>query len=249
MLLKGKVALVTGASRGIGRACALKLAEEGAVVGINYVGKENEEDAKEIEKEINYDKGKAVCFDADVSSFSSVNAMFEEVEEKLGAVNILVNNAGITSDSLLMRMKEEQWDKVIAVNLKGVFNCSKVCIKGMIKNKGGKIINIASVVGITGNAGQANYAASKAGIIGFSKSLAKEVANRNIQINCVAPGYIQTGMTDELDNKVKDKVLEAIPLGRLGLPEDVANAVVFLASSNSDYITGHVVSVDGGMVI
>lgn len=249
MLLNGKVALVTGASRGIGRACALKLAENGAAVALNYVGKENEREAREVEEEISSNGGKAACFDADVSSFSDVNNMVEDVEQKLGTVDILVNNAGITSDSLLMRMKEEQWDKVISVNLKGVFNCSKACIRGMMKNKSGKIINIASVVGITGNTGQANYAASKAGVIGLSKSLAREVANRDIQVNCVAPGYIETGMTDTLDDKIKNKVLEIIPQGKLGLPEDVANVVLFLASANSDYITGQVISVDGGMAI
>lgn len=247
MSLNGKVALVTGASRGIGRACALKLAGAGAAVAINYTS--SEKSALEVKNEIIANGGKALCFKANVSKLDEVENMYQKIEEQLGPVEILVNNAGVTSDTLLMRMKEEQWDKVMEINLKGVFNCSKVAIKKMLKLKKGRIINITSVVGITGNAGQTNYAASKAGIIGFSKSLAKEVANRNILVNCVAPGYIQTDMTEGLSEKVKENLLSSIPVGRLGSPEDVANVVQFLTSPSSDYITGQVITVDGGMTI
>ncbi len=245
MCLKEKVVLVTGASRGIGKACALKLAEEGAAVAINYSSNENS--AQEVKEYIVNNGGKACIFKADVSLLNDVNKMFDCIEDQLGPVDILVNNAGITKDSLLIRMKEDQWDDVIATNLKGVFNCCKTAVKKMVKIKHGKIINITSIVGINGNPGQTNYSASKAGIIGFSKSLAKEVANRNILINCVAPGFINTEMTKVLKEKVKEDILNSIPLGRLGCPEDVANTVCFLASNYSSYITGQVINIDGGM--
>jgi 3-oxoacyl-[acyl-carrier protein] reductase len=245
MNLNGKIVLVTGASRGIGRACALKLAEKGAVVVINYFS--NKKNACEVKDTIVSNGGKAIIIKADVSSLDDVKNMFESIEDQFGSVEILVNNAGITKDSLLVRMKEEQWDDVIATNLKSVFNCCRTAVKKMIKLKRGRIINITSIVGINGNSGQTNYAASKAGIIGFSKSLAKEIANRNILVNCIAPGFINTEMTEVLNEKVKENILSTIPLGVLGNPDDIADAVCFLASSYSSYITGQVINVDGGM--
>ena len=247
MLLGGKVALVTGASRGIGRAIALRLAQEGAAVALNYAG--NVKAAEEVKQEIENAGGKAILVQADVADAEAVEAMISQVTEAFGSIDILVNNAGITRDGLLMRMKEADWDAVINTNLKGIFHCTKLVSKLMMKKRSGRIVNMASVVGVTGNAGQANYAAAKAGVIGFSKSIAKELASRGITVNMVAPGYIETDMTAVLPDKVREAMTANVPLGRGGKPEDVANAVLFLVSDEASYITGQVLHVDGGMVM
>ena len=247
MLLEGKVALVTGGSRGIGRAIALKLAGEGAAVAINYAG--NAKAAEEVKASIEAAGGKAMVVQADVSSAEAVDAMVEAVVNELGGIDILVNNAGITRDGLLMRMKEADWDAVINTNLKGVFYCTKAVSKLMMKKRSGRIVNMASVVGLTGNAGQANYAAAKSGVIGFSKSMAKELASRGITVNMVAPGYIETDMTAVLSDKVREAMISTVPLARAGQAEDIAGAVLFLVSDMASYITGQVINVDGGMVM
>lgn len=247
MLLDGKTALVTGASRGIGRAIALRLAAEGARVAINYAG--NVKAAEEVKAAIEAAGGTAILCRADVADSAAVEAMVADVAKEFGAIDILVNNAGITRDTLLMRMKDEDFAKVLDTNLKGVFYCTKAVSKLMMKKRAGRIVNMASVVGLVGNAGQTNYAAAKAGVIGFSKSAAKELASRGITVNAVAPGFIGTDMTADLPESVKEKALSDIPLGRAGKPEDVANAVLFLASDQASYITGQVVHVDGGMVM
>ena len=247
MLLDGKTALVTGASRGIGRAIALRLAAEGARVAINYAG--NVKAAEEVKASIEAAGGTAILCRADVADSAAVEAMVADVAKEFGAIDILVNNAGITRDTLLMRMKDEDFAKVLDTNLKGVFYCTKAVSKLMMKKRSGRIVNMASVVGLVGNAGQTNYAAAKAGVIGFSKSAAKELASRGITVNAVAPGFIGTDMTADLPESVKEKALSDIPLGRAGQPEDVANAVLFLASDQASYITGQVVHVDGGMVM
>ena len=247
MLLDGKTALLTGASRGIGRAIALRLAAEGARVAINYAG--NVKAAEEVKAAIEAAGGTAILCRADVADSAAVEAMVADVAKEFGAIDILVNNAGITRDTLLMRMKDEDFAKVLDTNLKGVFYCTKAVAKLMMKKRAGRIVNMASVVGLVGNAGQTNYAAAKAGVIGFSKSAAKELASRGITVNAVAPGFIGTDMTADLPESVKEKALSDIPLGRAGQPEDVANAVLFLASDQASYITGQVVNVDGGMVM
>jgi 3-oxoacyl-[acyl-carrier protein] reductase len=247
MKLKDKIALITGASTGIGREIAIKYAKEGAKVIINYTG--NSEAAEEVVNEIIGFGGEAEAFKCDVSKFDEVQNMIERVIEKYSRLDILVNNAGITRDNLIMRMDVEDFDKVIDVNLKGTFNTIKCISRYMIKQKSGKIINIASVVGITGNAGQANYAASKAGVIALTKSAAKEFATRNINVNAIAPGYIQTKMTEVLSEKVKEEIISRIPMKKVGNPEDIAKVALFLASEDSDYITGQVINVDGGMVM
>ncbi|MBN2260966.1 MAG: 3-oxoacyl-[acyl-carrier-protein] reductase [Clostridiales bacterium] len=246
-MLKDQVAVVTGGSRGIGKAIALMLAKEGAHVVINYTS--SDEKAKEVKSEIEIMGGKAMIYKADVSNEKSVEEFAKAVYKEFGRIDILVNNAGITKDGLVMRMKEDDFMKVIEINLKGTFLCSKHFGKLMMKARYGKIINISSVVGVMGNAGQANYAASKAGVIGLTKSLAKEFASRNINVNAVAPGFIETEMTKELTEEVKESYAKAIPLGVYGQPEDVANLVVFLSSSVSNYITGQVINLDGGMVM
>lgn len=245
--LKGKNAIVTGASRGIGRAIALKLAELGCNLVLNYRSDINS--VQEVAKEIEALGVKAVVVQGDVSSFEEAKKIVDTAKESLGSVDILVNNAGITKDTLIMRMKEEDFDKVIEVNLKGAFNCIRHAVPIMIKQKSGRIVNISSVVGLSGNAGQVNYAAAKAGIIGITKSVAKEIASRGITVNSVAPGFIETDMTDVLGDKVKENIKSSIPLNRLGQPKDIANTVAFLASDMSAYITGQVISVDGGMHI
>jgi len=247
MLLEGKVALVTGASRGIGRAIALKLAAEGAKVAVNYAG--NVEGANEVKKAIEDAGGEAVVIGADVSKSDDAEKMVNEVAEKFGGIDILVNNAGITRDGLLARMKNEDFDAVIDTNLKGVFYTARAAAKIMMKARKGRIINMASVVGIIGNAGQANYSAAKAGVIGFTKTVAKELAGRGITVNAIAPGFIETDMTAVVPEKAKDAMLQSIPVKRAGKPEDVANAVLFLASDMASYITGQVLNVDGGMVM
>ena len=247
MLLDGKTALVTGASRGIGRAIALCLAAEGARVAINYAG--NVKAAEEVKASVEAAGGTAILCQADIADSAAVEAMIADVVKEFGTIDILVNNAGITRDTLLMRMKDEDFAKVLDTNLKGVFYCTKAVSKLMMKKRLGRIINMASVVGLVGNAGQTNYAAAKAGVIGFSKSAAKELASRGITVNVVAPGFIDTDMTAGLPESVKEKMLTDIPLGRMGEPEDVANAVLFLVSDQASYITGQVVNVDGGMVM
>lgn len=247
MKLEGKKALVTGASRGIGRAIALALAAEGADVAVNYAG--SEAAAKEVAAEIEAMGRKAIVIQADIASNEMSTAMIDKVVEEFGRIDILVNNAGITRDGLLMRMKEEDWDAVLNTNLKGVFNCTKAAVKYMMKQKAGKIVSISSVVGLMGNAGQANYAAAKAGVIGFTKAVAKEVAARGITVNAVAPGFIKTDMTSVLSEKVVENLIAGIPLNRLGESEDIAKAVVFLVSDDANYITGQTLHVDGGMVM
>jgi 3-oxoacyl-[acyl-carrier protein] reductase len=247
MLLDGKCALVTGASRGIGRAIAVKLASEGAKVALNYAG--NAAAADEVKKEIEAAGGQAITVQADVSDPASVEAMIQTVVDAFGQIDILVNNAGITRDGLLLRMKDEDFDAVINTNLKGIFYTTKLVSKLMMKKRFGRIVNMASVVGLTGNAGQTNYAAAKAGVIGFSKSAAKELAARGITVNMVAPGFIETDMTAVIPEKAKEAMMGGIPLGRAGKPEDVANAVLFLVSDQAAYITGQVLKVDGGMVM
>jgi 3-oxoacyl-[acyl-carrier protein] reductase len=245
MNLSGKVALITGASRGIGRACAIKMAELGADVAVNYSS--NRALAEEVVKQILNMGRKAVAIQADVSKQKEAENMVKRTIEALGSLDILVNNAGVTRDALLIRMKEEEWSRVLDTNLNSVFYTTKAASKYMMKKRQGRIINISSVVGVAGNAGQANYAASKAGIIGFSKSIAKELAQRNVLVNVIAPGFIETDMTDVLNEQQRDAILSAIPLRRYGKPMDVAKAAAFLASDESSYLTGQVIYVDGGM--
>lgn len=240
MKLKDKVALVTGSAQGIGKAVAAALAKEGAGVVISDV---NLELAEKTASEI----GAVMAIKLNVADLADVEAGVKAIVEKTGKIDILVNNAGITKDGLLVRMKKEDWDAVINVNLTGVFNCTKVISSLMMKQRSGKIVNIASIVGQMGNFGQANYAASKGGVIAFTKTVARELAARGVTANAIAPGFIQTAMTDKLTDEVKQKMMEQIPLGKLGMPEDIANAVVFLASSDADYITGQILAVNGGM--
>ena len=246
-MLNGKTAVVTGAGRGIGRAIAIKLGTLGANVVVNY--RSSEKEAQEVAQEIEKAGGKAALVQGDVSDFEEAEKVIKAAVENFGSLDILVNNAGITKDGLLLRMKEEDFDKVINVNLKGAFNCLKHASSIMLKQKSGRIVSISSVVGISGNAGQINYAAAKAGIIGMTKSAAKELGSRNITVNAVAPGFIETDMTDLLSDKVKENILNGVPIKRLGHPQDVANAVAFLVSEEASYITGHVINVDGGMVM
>lgn len=244
MILKDKIALVTGAAQGIGKAIALRLANSGADLAVVDMNLEKaEETAKEIEKL----GRRAIALKANVASLQEAEAMMDETVTRLGAIHILVNNAGITRDALILRMKEEDWDAVISVNLKGVFNCTKAAVKYMSKQRYGRIVNIASIVGEMGNAGQANYSASKAGVIALAKTIAREFATRNITCNAIAPGFIETAMTEALSEKVREELAKQIPMGRLGAPEDVAEAVVFLVSDAAGYITGHVLNINGGM--
>jgi 3-oxoacyl-[acyl-carrier protein] reductase len=247
MLLVEKTALVTGASRGIGRATALALAKAGAKVVVNFAG--NRVAAEEVASLIEAAGGEVLLVQADVGDPAAVDAMVKTVMARFGRIDILVNNAGITRDNLIVRMKEEEWDAVIHTNLKGIFNCTKAVSRLMMKQKYGRIVNMTSVVGVMGNAGQSNYAAAKAGVIGFTKSMAKELASRNITVNAVAPGYISTDMTANLPEQAKTDLRAQIPLQRLGNPEDVAAAVLFLVSPGADYITGQTLHVDGGMVM
>jgi len=244
MRLKDQIALITGSARGIGKEIALTFAREGATVIISDI---NAEMAATTAQELISQGFQALSFSCDVTKLQSVEEMANKILDKTNRVDILVNNAGITKDNLLLRMSESDWDAVLTVNLKGTFNCTKVFTKAMLKAKKGKIINIASIIGIIGNAGQANYAASKAGIIGFTKSVAKEFASRSITVNAVAPGYIQTDMTAKLSDKAREELLKVIPLQKLGTPHDVAGVCLFLASADADYITGQTIVVDGGM--
>lgn len=246
-MLKGKVALVTGGSRGIGEAIALELAKNGADIAINY--RSNNEKAEKVLEGIKGFGVKAIAIKADISKEEDVKYLIKNVENQLGKIDILVNNAGITKDNLVMRMKEEDWQQVMDVNLKGTFLCTKSVSRPMMKARYGKIINITSVVGLIGNPGQGNYSASKAGVIGFTKSIAKELGSRGIRVNAIAPGFIDTEMTDVLSEEIKETMLNGIPLMKFGDPKDIANLVVFLASERSDYITGQVINVDGGMVM
>ncbi|OUP49486.1 3-oxoacyl-[acyl-carrier-protein] reductase [Lachnoclostridium sp. An181] len=246
-MLEGKIAVVTGASRGIGRAIAEKLASMGAMVVINYNGSAKK--AEEVKAKIESNGQKAAVMQCNVSDYAACEAFIGEIIKTYGRIDILVNNAGITKDGLLMKMSEEDFDNVINVNLKGTFNCVRHVARQMIKQRAGRIINLSSVVGVTGNAGQVNYAASKAGVIGLTKSTAREVASRGITVNAVAPGFIETDMTEVLSDKVKEASAAQIPLGHFGKAEDVANTVAFLASDDAGYITGQVIHVDGGMVM
>ena len=245
--LSGKVALVTGASRGIGRAIALRLAQDGAKVAVNFSS--NIAKAEEVKSAIEASGGEAMLVQGDVSNFATVTELVKQVVDAWGRLDILINNAGITRDNLLLKMSEDDFDKVIATNLKGVFNCTKAVTKLMMKQRSGRIVNMSSVVGLKGNISQTNYAAAKAGIIGFTKSAARELASRGVTVNAVAPGLIDTDMTSALSEKVKEVMLQEIPAGRMGTPEDVANAVAFLVSDQAVYITGQILSVDGGMVM
>ena len=246
-MLKGKNIIVTGATRGIGREIALTLAQNGANIAMNYRNLNSE--VEDLINEIKSFGVDALAVKCDVSVLEEVNSFIEKVKSHYTTIDVLVNNAGITKDGLILRMKEEDFDDVLDVNLKGTFNTTKSISSIMVRQKYGKIINISSVVGIAGNAGQCNYAASKAGVIGFSKSVARELASRNINVNVVAPGYINTDMTKNLPDKVKEEIIKSIPMKKIGNPKEVANLVLFLSSNLSDYITGQVINVDGGMVM
>lgn len=244
-MLSGKTAVITGASRGIGKAVALKLAREGANIVINY--RSNAEEANLVLAEIQALGVKAITVQADIGVWQEAETLINRAKEEFGTVDVLVNNAGITKDGLIMRMSEKDFDQVVNTNLKGIFNCCRFVVPIMLKQRSGRIINMTSVVGLMGNAGQANYAAAKAGVIGLTKSLAKEVGSRGVTVNAVAPGFIDTDMTAVLSDKVKETIKESIVLKKLGTPENVADAVNFLASDSGEYITGQVISVDGGM--
>lgn len=247
MCLTGKTAVVTGGSRGIGRAICIELAKQGANVVVNFSGSEAK--AEEVVKEIEALGPKAIAVQANVADSPSVDSLMKQALETFASIDILVNNAGITRDNLLMRMKEQEWDDVIDTNLKGVFLCTKAVTRQMMKQRAGRIINISSIVGVAGNPGQANYVAAKAGVIGLTKTTAQELASRNILVNAIAPGFITTEMTDALPEEIKETMLKQIPLAKLGQPEDIAKAVIFLASDSANYITGQTLHIDGGLVM
>lgn len=245
--LSGKTAIITGASRGIGAEIARKMAQAGAKIVVNYSGSQAKAEA--VVEEIKNNGGEAIAVKANVADAEAVKAMVEQTMQTFGSVDILVNNAGITRDNLMMRMKDDEWDDVINTNLKGVFICTKAVTRQMMKQRSGRIVNIASIVGVMGNAGQANYVAAKAGVIGLTKTTARELASRNITANAVAPGFITTDMTDQLGEDIQKTMLAQIPLGRFGKPEEVAKAALFLASDDSSYMTGQTLHLDGGMVM
>jgi 3-oxoacyl-[acyl-carrier protein] reductase len=244
--LNGKIAIVTGASQGIGETIAVEMAKSGANV---FCLARNKNALDSTINKIISNGDKASAYSCDISDNEQFNIIVTDIFKEYGSIDILVNNAGITNDTLLMRMSDDQWDSVLNINLKGSFTCTRSVIKYMMKKKSGRIINITSIVGLTGNAGQANYAASKAGLIGMTKSIAKEVASRGITANCVAPGWIETAMTEQLSDDVKNKFLSQIPTGKIGYPKDIANTVIFLASKEAEYITGQTITVDGGRII
>ena len=246
-LLTGKIALITGGSRGIGRAISIAFGALGAKVIVNYAG--NAQAAEAVVTEIKSNGGMATCVKFDVSDHALVQETMKALEKEHGSIDILVNNAGISKDNLFVKFKEDEWDQTLDTNLKGAFNCSKAVTMGMMKKRAGKIINISSVIGLTGNAGQSAYAASKAGIIGLTKSLARELASRNIQVNAIAPGYISTDMTNVLDTTVTNKIIDSIPAAKIGDPLEIASAAVFLASPAGAYVTGQTLAVDGGMTM
>ena len=244
--LDGKVALVTGASRGIGAVVACRLAQAGAKVGVNYHA--SPDSAEIVVESINKGGGEAILVGGDVSQEENAEKVVKDLVDHYGSIDILINNAGINKDQLLIRMKPEDFDSVINVNLRGAFLCTRFAMTYMIRQRSGRVINMSSVVGLSGNPGQANYAAAKAGLVGLTKAVAREVASRNVTVNALAPGYIDTAMVDELTAETQDKILSTIPMGRFGTPEDVAEAVVFLASDGASYITGQVLTIDGGMI-
>ena len=247
MASDGRVSLITGGSRGIGKAIALQLASQGVQVAVNYIS--NRKAADEVVKLIENQGASAVAVQGDVTKRADVERIFTSTAEALGPVEILVNNAGIISDSLLMRMSDEDWDSVIDLDLRSIFLCTREAIRTMLRNKWGRIINIGSVVGLRGNSGQANYAAAKAGMVGFTQSIAKEVASRNITVNCVAPGYVETDIVEDLPMDLKQSIMDRVPVGRFGYPEEIAGMVGFLASEAASYVTGQAIAVDGGLVI
>ena len=243
----GRVALVTGSSRGIGRAIALRLAADGARLAINYLS--HEDAAQEVVDAIVGQGGSAVAIQANVTKPDEVERMFHQASESLGPVDILVNNAGIIKDSLLVRMSVEDWDSVIDLDLRATFLCTRLALRSMLRGRWGRIINIGSVIGLRGNSGQANYAAAKAGVVGLTQSVAREVASRNITVNYVAPGYVETDIVEDLNEDLKQRILSRVPLGRFGKPEEIAHMVAFLASDQADYVTSQMIAVDGGMMI
>ena len=247
MIQEGRVAIITGGGRGIGRAIAVRLAQEGANVAISY--RSNDEAAEEAAQKVRGAGAECELFKGDVASPDDVQALFKGVSDAFGGVDILVNNAGITRDNLMMRMKEEEFDEVLRTNLKGTYLCTRAALRPMVRARWGRILNVSSVVGLVGNAGQANYAASKAGIIGFTKSVAREVAQRGITVNVVAPGYVETELTGGLPDQVKDQILAQVPAGRFGEPEEIAEVVAFLAGEGAGYVTGQTIAVDGGMTM
>ena len=247
MINEGRVALVTGGGRGIGRAIAVRLAEEGAKVAISY--RSNEEEAGKTAGMVREAGGECEIFKGDVASPEDVETLFKGVNETFGGVGILINNAGVTKDNIMLRMKEDEFDDVIQTNLKGTYLCTRAVLRSMVRARWGRIVNVSSVVGLVGNAGQANYAASKAGIIGFTKSVAREVAPRGITVNAVAPGYVETELTSGLPDEVKEQIRAQTPAGRIGEPEEIAEVVAFLAGEGASYVTGQTISVDGGMVM
>ncbi len=247
MASEGRVSLITGGSRGIGQAIALQFSSQGLRVAVNYIS--NRSAADEVVKIIEDDGGSAVAVQGDVTKRDDVERIFAETTESLGPVEILVNNAGIISDSLLMRMSDEDWDSVIDLDLRSIFLCTREAIRTMIRSRWGRVINIGSVVGLRGNSGQANYAAAKAGMVGFTQSIAKEVGSRNITVNCVAPGYVETDIVEDLPKDLKQAIMDRVPIGRFGYPEEIAGMVGFLASDAASYVTGQAIVVDGGLVI